>query len=194
MAETLRTADTEVRVEAFLYELYNRILRWVQEQGMQRIAEFGPQRVDPWQSVGARELTTTDVGIDIEGAIVFTKPGLTFCCVLGRGYNGLVRYGEPLRVLFGGFYADSLRKNRSVVVEDLSWMTRHKLLAPDYLSGEFYGDGGRLHLNCWVDGWQYGGRRFSNDLDIEKPERFLNKDGFNACLTIVERTVRQGKR
>ena len=183
------------RIEAFLYQLYNRILRFAKSEGLTQERTFKPQEVFPWQEVEGREYSSVSVPFDLEGGVLFTAENRSLGVVIGRGHNGLVRTGRPLRILFGGYkfniVEDNNKRGRQVDVGSLASMVNP--WAAGGINGEFYlSDEGVVGINCWADSQRYGGDGLRHYF-AHNPEAYLGDLGLNMSLGIVKRTIQEAR-
>jgi len=192
-AELLK-AEKEARrksQERFLNNLYVRLVNGHKKQkGSKVLKTFEPQRIEGWVPATAQPGGHPSLSVEIQKASLIKTTDDYVAFALGIGHRSKYDLESTLGVQFGAIPIDDWWQKKfeseSVQLSDIKVLFFQHM--PNYGSGEFYIDErfNRIEIDCWADNFRYGGKGISSWPEKKQ----LSLDGVNACIEIVDRTIK----
>lgn len=177
--------------ESFLNNLYVRLLnKKLKQKGSKLLAEFDSQMIESWVPATAQPGGHPSLSVDIEKAVLLKTRDQYFALALGVGHRSQYDYEKTLGLQFGALpvskHGKELFESENVSLQDLRLLFFQRMFS--YGSGEFYIEErfNHIEIDCWADGFLFGGK----NINSWPEEKKMTLDGINACIEIVERTVR----
>lgn len=185
--------DTQAEIyspDVFIDKLYDSVKTWlIDEKKAEVVKEFKDSKVINWETYSDYPPRDVTLSAQIKKAILLENPKNIYGLVLSDRMRSRYQRKSSLGVEFGYFPKGRRFKIVTARFDNQSGVEAlRSLVHQSYLtcgSGEFFVDGpfSSINVNCWADGWRYGGKGVGR----WPKEELQTEKGIQACIDVVKR-------